>query len=309
MLYQRTVESAIHGEGVGLHTGAVTRFSILPAPANHGIVFVRTDLEPPVEIPARSGYVVDSTLATTLGAGGATVGTVEHLVAALAGLGVDNARVEIDGPEVPILDGSAERFVQLIRAAGGTVAQHEPKRYVVIKRPVSVASGDRQARIEPASAFSVKCFIDFRHPIVNAQAFELTLSDRTFLDEVARARTFGFARDIDTMHAAGLARGGSVDNAIVLDDFSVRNADGLRYPDEFVRHKVLDAIGDLALLGAPMVGRYVGHKSGHALNARLVAELLADPRAYEVVEFRARRDVDRAELELPSFGVGGLAPA
>jgi UDP-3-O-[3-hydroxymyristoyl] N-acetylglucosamine deacetylase len=310
MLHQRTVKTAIEAEGVALHSGEITRFCIRPAPVDSGLVFVRTDLSPAVEIPARSENVVDTRLATTLGVGGVTVGTVEHLIAALAGLGVDNARVEVDGPEIPILDGSALPFVDLIREAGGTVAQRKPKRFVVVRRPVVVAdeSGERSARLEPAASFSLRCSIDFNHPIVNQQSFELALSDTAFLREVARARTFGFARDVDAMHAAGLARGGSLANAVVVDDFSVRNPEGLRFPDEFVRHKVLDAIGDLALLGAPLIGRYIGHKSGHWLNTRLVAALLAQPKAYEVVEFRQRREVEGAQLELPSYRLGGLAP-
>lgn len=299
----------ISSEGVGLHSGRPTRFRILPARVDTGIVFVRTDLTPEVEIPARSENVCDTLLATTLGVDGVTIATVEHMVAALAGLGVDNARIEIDGPEVPILDGSSAPYVALIRAAGGTVAQPRPKRFVVVKKAVEVSDGDKSARLEPASAFSLRCHIDFDHPIVNAQSFELVMSDTAFVRELAKARTFGFAKDVDAMHAAGLARGGGLDNAVVVDDYSIRNPDGLRYPDEFVRHKTLDAVGDLALLGAPLIGRYVGHKSGHALNTRLASALLDNPRAYEVIEFKARREVDRAQIHLPSFGLGALATA
>lgn len=309
MFHQRTVRTVISSEGVGLHSGRLTRFRILPARVDTGIVFVRTDLSPHVEIPARSENVCDTTLATTVGVGGVTVGTIEHLVAALAGLGVDNARIELDGPEVPILDGACARFVELITEAGGTVAQPRPKRFLVVKKAVEVGDPSKSARLEPASTFSLRCHIDFDHPIVNAQTFELTLSDTAFVRELARARTFGFAKDVDAMHAAGLARGGGLDNAVVIDDFSIRNPDGLRFPDEFVRHKVLDAVGDLALLGMPIIGRYVGHKSGHSLNTRLVAALLDNPRAYEIVEFKARREVDHAEVQLPSFGLGGLATA
>lgn len=309
MFYQRTLKSMIHVEGVGLHSGQMIQLRILPAAPGSGLVFVRTDLTPAVEIPARSDLVGDTRLATTLTRDGVSVGTVEHLVAALAGFGVDNARIEVDGPEVPILDGSCAPFVDLIQEAGGTVAQSKPKRFLVVKRTVGVEEGDKFARLEPASRFSLRCSIDFDHPIVNRQSFELHMSDTAFVREVARARTFGFGKDVDAMHAAGLARGGSLDNAVVVDDFSVRNPEGLRYPDEFVRHKVLDAVGDLALLGAPLIGRYVGYKSGHALNTRLAATLLENPRAYDVVEFKAHREVDRAQLELPSFGLGGFATA
>lgn len=311
MLNQRTLRSPAECEGIALHGGQQAKVRLIPAPVDTGIVFVRTDLEPPVEIPARSDHVVDTRLATTLGRGGATVGTVEHLIAALVGLGVDNVRIEIDGPELPILDGSAQPFVDLVLAAGGTIAQRRPKRFLVVRKTVTVTdeTGAKLARLEPASCFSLRCSIDFDHPIVNQQSFELALSDAAFVRELARARTFGFARDVDAMHAAGLARGGGLENAVVIDDFSIRNPEGLRFPDEFVRHKILDAIGDLALLGAPVIGRYVGHKSGHALNARLTAALLAQPKAFEYVEFRQRREVEGAQLELPSFQLGGFAPA
>ena len=309
MFQQRTLRSVVTGDGVGLHSGQRTCVRMVPAPPDTGLVFVRTDLAPCVEIPATSAHVRQTHLATTLGVGDVTIGTVEHLIAALAGLGVDNARVELDGPEVPILDGSSAPWVQLVTEGGGTVAQRKAKRFLVVRRAVEVRDGDKWARLEPANTFTLRCSIEFDHPIVNRQAFELTMSDTAFVREVARARTFGFARDVDAMQAAGLAQGGSLDNAVVIDDFSIRNPDGLRFPDEFVRHKVLDAVGDLALLGAPIIGRYVGHKSGHALNTRLVAALLASPRSFEEAQFRATREVEGAQVILPSFGLGGLAPA
>jgi UDP-3-O-[3-hydroxymyristoyl] N-acetylglucosamine deacetylase len=311
MLYQRTVKSTVHGRGVGLHCGDTSEFTILPAPPDTGLVFVRTDVHPSVEIPARSENVTYTRLATTLGKDGVTIQTVEHLVAALYGLGVDNARILIDGAEVPILDGSAQRFVDLIREAGGTVAQRRPKRFIVIRRPVTVRDegGRKMARLEPASSFRLACTIDFDHPLVSHQHFEMTFSDTAFVREIARARTFGFGKDVDAMHAAGLAKGGSLENAVVIDDFSIRNAEGLRYPDEFVRHKLLDTIGDLALLGAPIIGRYVGLRSGHSLNTALAAKLTAEKRAFEVVEFRQRRELEDHQLELPAFRIGGLQPA
>src|SRR5687768_2158342 len=236
MLYQRTVKSRISGTGVGLHSGRQTEFAILPSPPDSGLIFVRTDLEPQVEIPARSENVVSTRLATTLGIDGVTVATVEHLVAALFGLGIDNARIEIDGPEVPILDGSAASFVEMIRSVG-TIAQLRPKRFLLVKRTVFVTSEDglSSARIEPAPCFELRCTIDFDHPIVSNQTFGMTFNDTTFAKEIAGARTFGFARDVDAMHRAGLARGGSLENAVVVDDFSIRNPEGLRFPDEFVR--------------------------------------------------------------------------
>lgn len=311
MLHQRTVKNIVRGEGIGLHSGETASFSILPAPPDTGIVFVRTDVSPRVEIPATTDNVVHTVLATSLGKGGHSIQTVEHLIAALAGIGVDNARVEVDGPEVPILDGSAEQFVELIQRAGGTIAQRVPKRFLVVKRAVTVTdeTGEKFARLEPASSFSLSVTIDFDHPIVNRQHFELTLSDTAFLRELAPARTFGFAKDVEKMHAAGLARGGSLDNAVVVDDFSVQNPDGLRYPDEFARHKMLDAVGDLALLGAPIIGRYVAYKGGHALNTKLVSALLEQNRAYEFAEFRQRREVALAQIELPVFRLGSLATA
>lgn len=311
MLYQRTVKSAVEGYGTGLHSGHPCIFRILPAPEDSGLVFVRTDLRPSVEVPARAAMITGTRLATTIGRGEVSIQTVEHLLAALHGLGVDNARIEIGGAEVPILDGSSQRFVDLIREAGGTVAQRRPKRFIVIRRPVLVTEEDgrKSARLEPASSFRVACTIDYDHPLVNRQHFELNFSDTAFVREIARARTFGFGKDVDAMQRAGLARGGSLENAVVIDDFSIRNAEGLRYPDEFVRHKILDAIGDLALLGAPIIGRYVGHRAGHSLNALLATKLLEDPRAYELVEFRQRREVETHQIELPSFRIGGLAPA
>lgn len=312
MLYQRTVKSRVVGSGVGLHSGREVRFEILPARAGSGIVFVREDVQPAVEIPARAEFVGDTTLATKLTRGDVSIGTVEHLMAALFGLGIDNARIVLDGPEVPILDGSAEPWVTRILEGGGTVAQREPKRFLVVKRPVTVKdpTSGRMARLEPAPSFQLSCSIDFDHPIVRDQKFDCVFSDRVFLRDICRARTFGFARDVEAMHRAGLALGGSLDNAIVIDDFSIQNTEGLRFPDEFVRHKVLDAIGDLALLGSPIIGRYVGVKSGHALNAELVTALMTNSRAYEMVAY-SRRDAARNDgFELPALGLrGGLATA
>ncbi len=311
MLFQRTIRSAISGSGIGLHTGQRTRFIMRPAPPNSGIVFVRTDLAPLEEIPAKAEQVVGTHLATTLGRNGATVQTVEHLVAALYGLGIDNIRVELDGPEVPIFDGSAAPFVALVREAGGTVAQHRPKRFLVVRRSIKVESPDKErwVRLEPARSFQVSCTVDYAHPLVSYQRFEMTVSDTAFARDVARARTFGFAKDIDAMRASGLARGGSLDNAVVVDDFSIRNPGGLRYPDEFVRHKVVDIIGDLGLIGLPLIGRYVGLRGGHGLTTQAIARLLANPRAYEILQFHAPEEAVGQALELPAFGMSGFAPA
>jgi UDP-3-O-[3-hydroxymyristoyl] N-acetylglucosamine deacetylase len=246
-------------------------------------VFVRTDLPRSVEIPATSAHVVDTTLNTSLGKNGVRVGTVEHVLAALAGCGIDNARIEVEGPEVPVLDGSSEPFVRLVRGAG----IHEERafrRFLMVRRTVQVQDGDKLARLSPSRGrFSIHYTIDFRHPLISDQSFELEVNDRSFAKDLARARTFGFKRDVERLHAAGLARGGSLENAVVVDDFNILNPDGLRYPDEFVRHKILDAVGDLSLLGMPILGRFTAVKSGHGLNHALVEQVLAEPSAYEIV--------------------------
>ena len=310
VINQRTIRSLAFGSGPGLHTGKHCEFKVLPDAPGQGIRFVRTDLRPRAEIPASVQHVVDTTLATTLGNEQGSVQTVEHLTAALYGLGIDNARVEVNGPEVPILDGSSQGFVDLIRRAGGSIAQRRPKRFLVIRKAISVGDeGGAHARLEPAPSFELETTIDFSHPMIREQTFALKFSDRAFVRELSRARTFGFARDVQKMQSQGFALGGSLNNAILIDDFSVRNEEGLRYTDEFVRHKMLDAIGDLSLFGAPLIGRYVSYKSGHRLNRELVAQALADARNYEYVEFRQRKDASHQQFELPSFDVGGLAAA
>jgi UDP-3-O-[3-hydroxymyristoyl] N-acetylglucosamine deacetylase len=302
---QRTLKEAVSCHGLGLHSGTPVNLTMLSAPANHGIVFVRKDLPKPVEIPALASYVVDTSLATTLGKDGVRVGTVEHVLAALAGLGVDNARIELDGPEVPIMDGSAAPFAYLIRSAGIRVLS-EPKSFLVIKKPVTVTDGDKEATLSPSTRFRIDCTIDFDHPLISDQAISFEFSDRNFSREIARARTFGFLRDVEKLKAIGLARGGSLENAIVVDDFSILNPDGLRFPDEFVRHKLLDAIGDVCLFGRPVIGHLRAFKTGHALNHKLVQQVLADPASHVVVRAR-RRDVERLDLLLPDLA-GMLEP-
>jgi UDP-3-O-[3-hydroxymyristoyl] N-acetylglucosamine deacetylase len=239
---QRTLSHSVRCQGVGLHSGAPVNLSLLPAPVNHGIVFVRTDAPRPVSIPALAEYVVDTSLATTLGKDGVKVSTIEHLMAALAGMGLDNVRVELDGPEVPIMDGSAAPFAALI-AEAGVRDQEEPRRLLVMKKTISVVDGDKEASLSPASRFRISCSIDFKHPLITEQAFDMEFSDRCFHREISRARTFCFLRDVEMLKKMGLARGGSLDNAIVVDEFSILNPDGLRFADEFVRHKILDAVG------------------------------------------------------------------
>lgn len=304
---QRTLQRTVVVEGVGLHSGTKVTLRLVPAAANHGLVFVRSDLPDRPVIPVRSELVTDTALATTLSIGSAKVATVEHLLAAVSGLGVDNLRMELDGPELPIMDGSAAPFAQRMIEAGFR-SQGEPKNFIVIKKTVSVVSGDKVATFSPSRRFRIDCTIDFKHPLISDQQFTMELSDQTqFMREVARARTFGFLRDVDKMRSMGLARGGSLENAVVVDDFSILNPEGLRYPDEFVRHKLLDALGDIALLGRPVLGALTVYKTGHALNQKLVAKVLSDPSNYEVVPARLR-DVVSGELELDEVAPA-LAPS
>ncbi|MBT8422592.1 MAG: UDP-3-O-acyl-N-acetylglucosamine deacetylase [Gammaproteobacteria bacterium] len=286
MLRQRTLKNAIRATGVGLHTGRKVFMTLRPAADNTGIVFRRVDLDPPVDVPADSKIVGETQLGTTLIKGDVKVATVEHLMSALAGLGIDNAFVDLSAPEVPIMDGSAAPFVFLLQSAGVT-EQTSPKKFLRIKKPVRVEHGDKWAEFQPYDGFRVNFKIDFDHPVFKNHLQESTIdfSTTSFLREVSRARTFGFMRDIEMLRSNRLALGGSIDNAVVLDDFRVLNEDGLRYEDEFVRHKILDAIGDLYLAGHSFIGAYTGYKSGHELNNMLLRELWAQPDAYEEVTF------------------------
>ena len=286
MISQRTLKNVIRATGVGLHTGEKVYLTLRPAPINNGIVFRRVDLEEPVEILARPENVGDTTLSTTLVKGDARVSTVEHLLSAMAGLGIDNAYVDLSAPEVPIMDGSAGPFVFLIQSAG-VVEQNAPKKFIRIKRPVMVEEDDKWARFDPFDGFKVSFTIGFEHPVFQACTSHAVLdfSTTSFVKEVSRARTFGFMRDLERLRENNLARGGTLDNAIVVDDYRILNEDGLRYEDEFVKHKVLDAIGDLYLLGHSLIGAFSGHKSGHALNNRLLRTLLADANAWDMVTF------------------------
>ncbi len=286
MIRQRTLKNSIRATGVGLHTGEKVFLTLRPAPPDNGIVFRRIDLDPPVEIKANPENVGDTRLSTSLARGRARISTVEHLLSALAGLGIDNVYVDVSAPEVPIMDGSAGPFVFLLQSAG-IEEQEAPKRFIRIKRAVTVRDGDKWARFEPFEGFKVAFSIDFDHPVFRAhtQGAELDFSTTSFVKEVSRARTFGFLRDIEMLQARELALGGSLDNAVVVDDYRILNEDGLRYEDEFVKHKILDAIGDLYLLGHSLIGAFYGHKSGHALNNRLLRELLAKTAAWEEITF------------------------
>jgi UDP-3-O-[3-hydroxymyristoyl] N-acetylglucosamine deacetylase len=286
MIRQRTLKNVIRATGVGLHTGDKVYLTLRPASPDTGIVFRRVDLAEPVEIRACPENVGDTRLSTTLLKDGVRISTVEHLLSAFAGLGIDNAYVDVSAPEVPIMDGSAGPFVFLIQSAG-VEEQGLPKRFVRIKRPVVVQDGDKYASFEPYGGFKVEFAIDFDHPAFAARSNRAAVdfSTTSFVKEVSRARTFGFLRDIEALRQQNLALGGSMDNAVVVDDYRILNAEGLRYEDEFVRHKILDAIGDLYLLGHSLIGAFRGYKSGHALNNRLLRALVADRSAWEDVTF------------------------
>lgn len=294
---QRTIKNVIRATGVGLHSGEKVFLTLRPASPDTGIVFRRVDLEPVVEIPADGNLVTETTLCTGLSCGPAKVQTVEHLMSALAGLGVDNLYVELSAAEVPIMDGSSGPFVFLLQSAG-VVEQDAPKRFIRVLKPVEVREGDKIARFEPFDGFKLDFTIAFDHPAIPlAQSrAEVEFSTEAYIREVSRARTFGFMRDLEYMRERNLGLGGSMDNAIVLDEFRVLNDDGLRYVNEFVRHKILDAVGDLYLAGHPILGRFVGYKSGHALNNKLVRALLAETVAWEEVSF------DRASLAPLVYG-------
>jgi len=286
MLRQRTLKNEIRATGVGLHTGRKVFMTLRPAADNTGIVFRRIDLDPPVDLCADANLVGETTLGTSLVEGETTVATVEHLMSAFAGLGIDNAYVDLSAPEVPIMDGSAAPFIFLLQSAG-IEEQTVAKKFIRIRKKVRVEDGDKWAEFTPYDGFKVNFRIDFEHPVFkkHLQSSSVDFSTTSYLREVSRARTFGFARDIEAMHTNRLALGGTMDNAVLVDDFRVLNEDGLRYEDEFVRHKILDAIGDLYLAGCSIVGEYTGYKSGHALNNLLLRELLANTKAWEEVEF------------------------
>ena len=295
MLQQRTLQSLTRTTGVGLHTGARVEMVLRPAPPDTGIVFHRTDLPAAAAIPAVAANVGDTRLSSTLKADGASVSTVEHLMSALAGLGIDNLHVDVAGPELPIMDGSAGPFVFLLQSAG-IVEQKARKRYLRVTSPVEVRDGDRWARFEPFAGFRLDFTIDFPHPVFGSENRHIVVDFAvdSYAKEVARARTFGFMQDVEAMRAAGLGLGGSLQNAVVLDEFRVLNSEGLRYDNEFVRHKVLDAIGDLYLLGHPLIGQYTAYKSGHAVNNQLARALLARTDAFEIVTFADETTVPSA---------------
>src|SRR6478752_5760718 len=295
MIKQRTLKTPVRSTGVGLHTGHKVTMVLRPAPVDTGVVFCRSDLPGNPAIPARALNVSNTTMATVIEKDGARVSTIEHLMSAFAGLGIDNAFVDVSAEEVPIMDGSAGTFVFLLQSAG-IEEQPAPKRFVRILQPIEIAQGDKKVRLEPFNGFKVSFSIELAHPVFEPEhsTVDIDFAEVSFVREISRARTFGFTQEVEMMREKGLGRGGSLDNAIVVDDFRVLNADGLRMDDEFVRHKALDAVGDLYLLGRPLIGAFHGHKSGHALNNLLVRKLLATPQAWEEVTFDRLEALPRA---------------
>lgn len=299
MINQRTLKAIARTVGIGLHSGTRVELRLRPAAVDTGIVFRRTDLDPVVEFPASAQAVGDTRMASTLERDGVRIATVEHLMSALAGLGIDNCYVDVDAPEIPIMDGSAASFVFLIRSVG-IVEQAAPRRFVRVLRPVEVREGEgslaKWARLEPHFGFKLRFSIDFDHPAINSttQDVEVDFEHDNYVSAVARARTFGFVNEVEALRAAGLALGGSFENAIVMDEYRVLNTDGLRSGDEFAKHKILDAMGDLYLLGRPLIAAYRAHRSGHALNNRLLRALLADASAFEIVSFDAEEALPHA---------------
>lgn len=304
MIRQRTLNNIIKATGVTVHSGERAELELRPAPPNTGIVFRRTDFEIPVVIPARVEYVADTTMSTSIAKDGVKVSTVEHLLSAFAGLGIDNAYIDVTASEVPIMDGSAGPFVFLIQSAG-IKEQAVPKKFIRIKKKIAARAGDKWAALEPFNGFKVGFTINFDHPLFRSLSNQATLdfSSTSYVREVSRARTFGFLSDFEKMQSMNLAKGGSLDNAIVVDDFRVLNEDGLRYEDEFVKHKILDVIGDLYLLGSGVIGAFSGYKSGHALNNMLLRELLADETAWEYVDFEEMADLPITYLQPVSAAV------
>lgn len=299
---QRTLKSEVSCTGIGLHTGNKVEMTLKPAQPDTGIRFIRKDLPKKPEILAVNGSVTGTNMSTSVGENGTGVSTVEHLTAAFFGLGIDNVRVELDGPEVPIMDGSAAPFVFLIKSAG-IRTQKSSKQFLVVKKRFRVEDGNRSITILPSRELKITYTIEFDHPLIHNQKYSLEFSGGDFVQEISRARTFGFLKDIHLLRDNGLAMGGSLDNAIVIDDFRVLNEDGLRYPDEFVRHKILDFLGDLALLGKPAIGHFVVEKSGHFLNQVMLRELMRSKKHWRLCSFKDPEEAAENRLRIPAFGV------
>ena len=298
---QHTVRDDVSCTGIGLHSGKKVRLTIKPAPPDSGIRFFRKDLSGYRGIKANWKNVIDTNMSTTIGLNGCKVSTIEHLMAAFFGLGIDNARVEIDGPEIPIMDGSSAPFIFLIKSVG-IREQKKSKQFIIIKKPIKINDGNRSINIYPSKELRISFTIDFFHPMLRNQKYELRFSGKEFINEISRARTFGFLKDIKLLREAGLAMGGSLDNAIVIDDFRILNEDGLRYKDEFVRHKVLDFIGDLAILGTPIIGRFEIQKSGHSLNHSMLKKLIENKKCWELITPEEHKEDLLNSIKVPVFG-------
>ncbi len=309
MLKQRTLKQLVRTTGVGVHSGMKVELVLRPAAADTGIVFRRVDLPEPVLLPTDYLSVTDTRMATTLQRGDVKIATIEHLMSALAGLGIDNAYVDVSGAEIPIMDGSASTFVFLIQQAGIEV-QNAPKHFIRVLKPIEYREGDKWARLEPHFGFRMRFDIEFHHPAIDAtgQTLEIDFAKTSYVREIARARTFGFMQDVEALRNIGLAQGGSLENAIVMDEYRVLNSDGLRYDDEFVKHKMLDALGDLYVAGKPMLAFYSAHKSGHAINNCLLRAMFADQTAYDIVEFsdESTAPVDYTVAGLSSVSAGAF---
>jgi UDP-3-O-[3-hydroxymyristoyl] N-acetylglucosamine deacetylase len=307
-IYQHTLKRPVSCTGIGLHSGKKVNLCLRPAAPDTGVVFKRTDLTGAPLIPGDVHHVVDTAMCTTVGLDGVKVATVEHLLSALAGMGVDNVLVEVDAPEVPIMDGSAAPFVFLVKNAGLT-SQSELRQFYMVKREVSIGDDDRFVIVAPADGLEVNFTIEFKHPLIKRQEFGVCFDERTYEKDISRARTFGFLEDQQRLREYNLGLGASLENAVVVDKYRVLNDDGLRFPDEFVRHKVLDFLGDLALVGRPILGSFTAHKSGHALNNQLFRKFLEDPQAWQLVTPSPDqiRDLPPVEDMLPSFGAAVVA--
>ena len=305
---QRTIRDNIGCTGIGLHSGEKVSLTIKPAPPDRGIKFIRKDLAGRHVIKANFENVVNTHMSTTIGINGNRISTIEHLMAALFGFGIDNALIEIDGPEVPIMDGSSAPFIFLLKSVGIKV-QKKPKQFIVLKKTLKVQEGNRSICIYPSKELKISYTIDFHHPLIKNQKYVLRFSGKDFIKEISKARTFGFLKDVQTLREAGLAMGGSLDNAIVIDDFRILNEDGLRYKDEFVRHKILDFIGDLAIIGSPIIGHFVVQKSGHSLNQAMLKKLIANKRYWKHLTLQEPEKGAQNSVKIPVFGPLEHVPA
>ena len=300
-LGQRTLRDNVSCTGIGLHSGEKVRMTIKPAPPDFGIRFIRKDLPGKCSIKACSDNVINTTMCTILGKNGNQVSTIEHLMATFFGFGIDNAIIEIDGPEVPIMDGSSASFIYLLKSAG-IKEQKKSKEFILIKKTINIREGNKSITIKPSKKLKISFTIDFHHPLISNQQYDFSFSGKNFIDEISRARTFGFLKDIEALREAGLAKGGSLDNAIVIDDFKVINEDGLRYHNEFVRHKILDFLGDIAVMGTPIIGHFFVNKSGHALNHAMLRKLSSNQKYWKRITLEKPGKKSRESFTIPAFG-------